>query len=158
MTKEELERKSETEGLTAEEVTEYQRLVKPIRHVYGKYGTIKKKYLEEHDWIKTAALGKDLPEYLHAIDRAADDLYETMYEKLKKDETSEERETSLRTSGVRIRLKISSRKRFFLNSSTRRLNYESFTDYRGVGKLCSGRLADRGKLYHERNRRADMYD
>lgn len=82
MTKEELERKSETEGLTAEEVTEYQRLVKPMRHVYGKYGTIKKKYLEEHDWVKTAALGKDLPEYLHAIDRAADDLYETMYMKV----------------------------------------------------------------------------
>ena len=69
MTKEELERKSETEGLTAEEVTEYRRLVKPVRHVYGKYGTMKKKYLEEHDWVKTAALGKDLPEYLHAIDR-----------------------------------------------------------------------------------------
>ena len=74
------------EGLTAEEVTEYRRLVKPVRHVYGKYGTMKKKYLEEHDWVKTAALGKDLPEYLYAIDRAADDLYETMYEKLKKDE------------------------------------------------------------------------
>lgn len=59
---------------------------KTCAHVYGKYGTIKKKYLEEHDWVKTAALGKDLPEYLHAIDRAADDLYETMYEKLKKDE------------------------------------------------------------------------
>ena len=86
MTKEELERKSETEGLTAEEVTEYRRLVKPVRHVYGKYGTMKKKYLEEHDWVKFAVLGKDLPEYLHAIDRAADDLYETMYEKLKKDE------------------------------------------------------------------------
>ena len=27
-----------------------------------------------------------MPEYLHAIDRAADDLYEIMYEKLKKDE------------------------------------------------------------------------
>ena len=86
MTKEELERKSEMEGLTAEEVTEYRRLVKPVRHVYGKYGTMKKKYLEEHDWVKTAALGKDFPEYLHAIDRAADDLYEIMYEKLKKDE------------------------------------------------------------------------
>lgn len=46
MRKEELEKKSETEGLTAEEVTEYQRLVKPVRHVYGKYGTMKKKYLE----------------------------------------------------------------------------------------------------------------
>ena len=45
MTKEELERKSDTEGLTAEEVTEYQRIVKPVWHVYGKYGTMKKKYL-----------------------------------------------------------------------------------------------------------------
>ena len=27
-----------------------------------------------------------MPEYLHAIDRAADDFYETMYEKLQKDE------------------------------------------------------------------------
>ncbi len=86
MRKEELEEKSETEGLTAEEVMEYRKLVKPVRHVYGKYGTMKKKYLEEHDWVKTAVLGKDLPEYLHAIDRAADDLYETMYKKLKKDE------------------------------------------------------------------------
>ena len=86
MTKEELERKSDTEGLTAGEVMEYRKLVKPVRHVYGKYGTMKKKYLEEHDWVKTAAPRKDLPEYLYAIDRAADDLYETMYEKLKKDE------------------------------------------------------------------------
>lgn len=61
MTKEELEKKSETEGLTAEEVTEYRKLVKPVRHVYGKYGTMKKKYLEEHDWVKTAALGKICP-------------------------------------------------------------------------------------------------
>lgn len=30
MTKEKLERKSETEGLTAEEVTEYRKLVKPV--------------------------------------------------------------------------------------------------------------------------------
>lgn len=86
MRKEELEEKSETEGLTAEEVMEYRKLVKPVRHVYGKYGTMKKKYLEEHDWVKIAVLGKDLPEYLHAIDRAADDLHETMHEKLKKDE------------------------------------------------------------------------
>lgn len=49
MRKEELERKSETEGLTVEEVVEYQMLVKPVWHVYGKYGTLKKKYLEEHD-------------------------------------------------------------------------------------------------------------
>lgn len=36
MRKEELEEKSETEGLTAEEVMEYRKLVKPVRHVYGK--------------------------------------------------------------------------------------------------------------------------
>lgn len=33
-----------------------------------------------------AELGKDLPECLHTIDRAADDLYEITYEKLKKAE------------------------------------------------------------------------
>ena len=36
MTLEELERKSETEGLTVEEVMENQKLVKPVRHVKGK--------------------------------------------------------------------------------------------------------------------------
>lgn len=158
MTKEELERKSETEGLTAEEVTEYQRLVKPVRHVYGKYGTIKKKYLEEHDWVKTAALGKDLPEYLYAIDRAADDLYETMYEKLKKDERFRRTGNFLEDVRRENTIKSIMRKRFFPNSSTGRLNYENFTDYKGGGELCPGRLADRGKFDHERNRHADMYD
>ncbi len=43
---EELERKSETEGLTVEEVMEYQKLVKPVHHVYGKYGTLAKHYRE----------------------------------------------------------------------------------------------------------------
>ena len=56
------------------------------KQVYGKYGTLAKMYLEEHEPARAWALGKNLPEYLHAIDRAADDLYETMYEKLKKDE------------------------------------------------------------------------
>ena len=45
MTLEELERKSETEGLTVEEVMEYQKLVKPVHHVYGKYGTLAKHYI-----------------------------------------------------------------------------------------------------------------
>ena len=86
MTLEELERKSETEGLTVEEVMEYQKLVKPVRHVYGKYGALAKHYIEEHNFGKLLSLAGHLPEYLHAIDRAAEDLYETMYEKLKKDE------------------------------------------------------------------------
>ena len=28
------------EGLTVEEIIEYQKIVKPMRHVYGKYGTL----------------------------------------------------------------------------------------------------------------------
>ena len=40
------------EGLTVEEVRIYQEAVNPVRHVYGKYGTLKCKYLEEKgiDW------------------------------------------------------------------------------------------------------------
>ena len=66
MTLEELERKSETEGLTVEEVIEYQKLVKPVQHVYGKYGALAKHY--------------------HGVDKAANDLYDVMYEKLSKNE------------------------------------------------------------------------
>lgn len=71
------------EGLTAEEVLQYQKLVKPQKHVYGKYGTLKRKYLEDKgiDW--TIA---NLPEYLHEVDRQADRIYEVMYEKLSKSE------------------------------------------------------------------------
>ena len=86
MTIEQLERKSESEGLTVEEVKEYQRLVKPVKHVYGKDGTLAKIYLEEHNWVKLAALGCDLPDYLHGIDKQADEIYETMYAKLSEDE------------------------------------------------------------------------
>lgn len=71
------------EGLTVEEIKIYQKAVKPVRHVYGKYGTLKKKYLEERgiDW--TIA---NLPEYLHGVDQQANDLYETMFAKLSQDE------------------------------------------------------------------------
>ena len=71
------------EGLTEEEIKVYRQAVKPVKHTYGKYGTLKRQYLEEKgiDW--TIA---DLPEYLHGIDRQADELYETMYAKLSKDE------------------------------------------------------------------------
>ena len=84
MTLEELERKSETEGLTVEEVMEYQKLVKPVRHVYGKYGTLAKHYIEEHNFGKLLSLAGRLPEYLHGVDKAANDLYDVMYEKLSK--------------------------------------------------------------------------
>ncbi len=86
MTIEELERKSESEGLTVEEVKEYQKFVKPVKHVYGKYGTLAKIYMQEHNWIKMVVLGGDLSEYLHNIDKQADEIYETMYAKLSEDE------------------------------------------------------------------------
>ena len=67
------------EGLTVEEVKIYQEAIKPEKHVYGKYGTLKKKYLEDKgiDW--TIA---DLPTYLHGIDAQAEDMYNTLYAKL----------------------------------------------------------------------------
>lgn len=33
------------EGLTVDEIKRYQKLVKPQKHVYGKWGTFKRKYL-----------------------------------------------------------------------------------------------------------------
>ena len=71
------------EGLTVKEIKVYQKAVKPVKHVYGKYGTLAKQYLEEKGLDWTIA---NLPEYLHGIDKAADELYETMYEKLSKEE------------------------------------------------------------------------
>ena len=55
------------------------------QQVYGKYGTLAKKYLEEHNVGKLWAI-ENLSEYLHGIDRQADELYETMYAKLSQDE------------------------------------------------------------------------
>ena len=52
------------------------------KELYGKYGTLAKKYLEEHEPARYWALGKDLPAYLHGIDRQAEELFETMYAKL----------------------------------------------------------------------------
>lgn len=67
------------EGLTVEEIKVYHANVKPIKQVYGKYGTLKRKYLEEKgiDW--TIA---DLPTYLHNVDKQADELYNDMYARL----------------------------------------------------------------------------
>ena len=33
------------EGLTVEEIKVYQEVVKPVKQVYGKYGTLKNKFL-----------------------------------------------------------------------------------------------------------------
>lgn len=71
------------EGLTVKEIKVYQKAVKPVKHVYGKYGTLAKRYLEDKGLDWTIA---NLPEYLHSVDKAADELYETMYEKFSKEE------------------------------------------------------------------------
>ena len=73
------------EGLTEEEIKIYRVAVKPQKHVYGKYGTLAKKYLEEDNVGKFWAI-ENLPEYLHHIDKHADELYESMYARLSKDE------------------------------------------------------------------------
>lgn len=71
------------EGLTVDEIKIYQKAVKPIQHVYGKYGTLKKQYLEDKgiDW--TIA---DLPTYLHGIDKQADEMYAAMQARLEQNE------------------------------------------------------------------------
>ena len=76
------------EGLTVEEIMRYQKLVPPQKHVYGKYGTLAKIYLEEHNVGKFWALIADgaLPEYLHKIDEQAEDMYNIIYDKLSKSE------------------------------------------------------------------------
>ena len=85
MNKDEVLRKAEAgEGLTVEEVKLYQSIVKPVKHVYGKYGTLAKKYLEEHNPARYWAL-ENVPEYLHGIDKAADKMWDVMYEKLSHD-------------------------------------------------------------------------
>lgn len=87
MNVEEIIRKAErNEGLTVEEVKIYQQAVKPKKHVYGKYGTLAKQYIEEHNFGKLLSLAGYLPEYLHGVDKAAEDLYDAMWDKLSKSE------------------------------------------------------------------------
>ena len=84
MTDRELIAKADSdEGLTVEEIKRYHELVKPQKHVYGKYGTLKRKYLEETGLDWTIA---NLPEYLHGVDRQAEDMYNVLWEKLSKSE------------------------------------------------------------------------
>ena len=67
------------EDLTVDEVKRYYQIVKPQKHVYGKYGTLKRKYLEDVglDWTIV-----NLPEYLHSVDKQAEDMYNVLYAKL----------------------------------------------------------------------------
>ena len=63
MTDKELLAKAEkNEGLTVTEIKRYQQLVKPQKHIYGKYGTLKRKYLEDKglDWTITSEFLIDL--------------------------------------------------------------------------------------------------
>ena len=71
------------EGLTLEEVNRYQQLVKPVKQVYGKYGTLKREYLEDIGLDWTIA---NLAEYLHKIDEQAEDMYNVLYAKLSESE------------------------------------------------------------------------
>ena len=87
MNVEEIIKKAErNEGLTVEEIKIYQQAVKPKKHVYGKYGTLAKQYIEEHNFGKLLSLAGQLPKYLHGVDKAAEDLYDTMWDKLSKSE------------------------------------------------------------------------
>ena len=69
---------------TVEEVIEYRKTHPPVKHVYGKYGTLAKKYLEEHNPARYWAL-INVPEYLHGVDKAASETWDVMYEKLSRD-------------------------------------------------------------------------
>lgn len=74
-----LEKVNEGKDLTVDEIKRYQQLVKPQKHVYGKYGTLKRKYLEDKGLDWTIA---DLPAYLHSVDKQAEDMYNVLYAKL----------------------------------------------------------------------------
>ena len=99
------------EGLTAEEVALYNKTVKREKPVYGKYGTLALKYLEEHNVGKYWAI-ENLPEYLHGIDRKADELYEVMYEKLSKDERYKRTGDFMEDYSARRKSSSLSRKRY----------------------------------------------
>ena len=74
------------EGLTVEEIKIYNANVKPQKHVYGKYGTLAKRYIEEHNFGKLLSLAGHLPGYLHGVDKAAEELYGVLWDKLSKNE------------------------------------------------------------------------
>lgn len=79
--KEILKKAEAGEGLTVAEIKRYQELVKPQKHIYGKYGTLAKIYLEEHNVAKMLGI-VNLPEYLHGIDRQAEEMDDVLRKKL----------------------------------------------------------------------------
>lgn len=86
MNDQEILRKAEAdEGMTVEEIKRYQELVKPQKQVYGKYGSLALCYLEEHNPAKMWGI-VNLPEYLHGIDRQAEEMDEAMRARLSKSE------------------------------------------------------------------------
>ena len=66
-------------GLTVKEIKVYQANFRPVYHVYGKYGTLAKQYLEDKGALWTI---QDIPTLLHGIDNAAERLYDVMHDKL----------------------------------------------------------------------------
>lgn len=81
-----LEKAAADEEMTVEEIMQYREIVKPKVQTYGKYGTLAKEYLEKHNPAKLWGLAGDLSDYLHNIDKQADDLYNVMYERLSQEE------------------------------------------------------------------------
>lgn len=67
------------EDLTVDEVKRYYQITKPQKQVYGKYGTLKRKYLEDIGLDWTIA---NLAEYLHDVDKQAEDMYNVLHAKL----------------------------------------------------------------------------
>ena len=67
------------EDLIVDEVKRYYQITKPQKQVYGKYGTLKRKYLEGIGLDWTIA---NLPEYLHGVDKQAEDMYNVLHAKL----------------------------------------------------------------------------
>ena len=81
--KELLKKVENDDDLTVDEVKRYYQITKPKKQVYGKYGTLKRKYLENIglDWMIA-----NLPEYLHGVDKQAEDMYNVLYAKLSNSE------------------------------------------------------------------------
>lgn len=81
-----MEKVAAGEDLTVDEVRIYEQAVKPQKQVYGKYGTLAKQYLAEHQtaryWVMIA--NNELVDYLHGVDRQADELYDILYEQMSK--------------------------------------------------------------------------
>ena len=53
---------------------------------YGKYAELAKMYLEEHVPAKLWGMAGEVAEYLHGVDRAAEELSERLYEQLSRKE------------------------------------------------------------------------